>query len=152
MDKQQTISKLQHQLKEALKAKSLLEKQRDRRSTKGLSTSSTQTDPADIVLHDVPDLAQLHSKLRENQLLVCTLKSELEVYRNVLHSKTPEGSPHSAKSGHLGKRDGMDDTLKDYLEELRALRKKLEDSIRVNDKLRKQLEGKLVDSGGGKKR
>lgn len=133
-----------------MKAKSALERQRDARMTRDLRNSSTQTDHFDTTpLHDVPDLAQLHSKLRENQLLVCTLKSELEVYRNVLHSKTPEGSPHSVKTGRSGTRDSTDSTLRDYLEELRALRKKLEDSIKVNDKLRKQLEGRLDDTGGG---
>ncbi|XP_071821432.1 uncharacterized protein [Apostichopus japonicus] len=150
LEKQQRMGKLQHQLREAMKAKSALERQRDARMTRDSRNSSTQTDHFDTTpLHDVPDLAQLHSKLRENQLLVCTLKSELEVYRNVLHSKTPEGSPHSVKTGRSGTRDSTDSTLRDYLEELRALRKKLEDSIKVNDKLRKQLEGRLDDTGGG---
>ncbi|PIK62923.1 putative centrosome-associated protein [Apostichopus japonicus] len=98
LEKQQRMGKLQHQLREAMKAKSALERQRDARMTRDSRNSSTQTDHFDTTpLHDVPDLAQLHSKLRENQLLVCTLKSELE----------------------------------------------------VNDKLRKQLEGRLDDTGGG---
>ena len=52
----------------------------------------------------------------------------------------------AARARGDGKQDA-NDVLKEHLEELRELRKRLEESIRVNDRLRQQLEAKLASMG-----
>ncbi|XP_033115681.1 myomegalin-like isoform X2 [Anneissia japonica] len=86
-----------------------------------------------------PELVRIQAKLRQSEKQVESLKSELDLYKHLLaDSPKVSGSSDSA-------------ILKEHLEEIRALRKRLEESINVNDRLQEQLEAKLAElsNGGG---
>nr|XP_006818912.1 PREDICTED: myomegalin-like [Saccoglossus kowalevskii] len=90
-------------------------------------------------LADTNLLAELNNKskkLAESEALIKSLKNELEVFKNVAYSQRAESRGNSD--------DESEDSLKQHLDEIRALRKRLEESIDTNDELRKQLEDKLA--------
>ncbi|XP_071801785.1 uncharacterized protein [Asterias amurensis] len=88
------------------------------------------------------ELTHVRSKLRDTDRLNSALRAELDIYKSVLG----DGGIPSSKAQGDGKQD-PNDVLKEYLEELRELRKRLEESIRVNDRLRQKLEEKLASMG-----
>ena len=88
------------------------------------------------------ELTHVRSKLRDTDRLNSALRAELDIYKSVLG----DGGIPSSKARGDGKQD-PNDVLKEYLEELRELRKRLEESIRVNDRLRQKLEEKLASMG-----
>ncbi|XP_022089009.1 myomegalin-like isoform X3 [Acanthaster planci] len=107
-------------------------------------TVSTQTMPYQPVTYQdtTSELTQMRSKLLDVNRLNSALRAELEIYKSAI------GDGEIVKS--TGQGDGKqdpNDVLKEHLEELRQLRKKLEESIRVNDRLREQLEAKLAGMG-----
>ncbi|XP_071947305.1 uncharacterized protein [Antedon mediterranea] len=103
---------------------------------KDATTASTQTSQ---MITSQPDMSRLQARLHQSEKQVETLNSELDLYKHLL-ADSPKIS-------------GMSDSaiLKQHLEEIRALRKRLEESITVNDRLREQLETKLAElsNGGG---
>ena len=88
------------------------------------------------------EINHLKTKLRETERLSKTLKTELEIYRKVLDG----WYDGTAESKEERTQQDPNDVLKEHLEEIRALRKRLEESINVNDRLREQLEAKLAGS------
>ena len=89
------------------------------------------------------EVDHLKTKVREMQRLNRTLKTELEIYRKVLDGSS-EGGVGGVSDGRPQDSQDPNDVLKEHLEEIRALRKRLEESINVNDRLREQLEAKLA--------
>ncbi|XP_053196350.1 CDK5 regulatory subunit-associated protein 2 isoform X2 [Scomber japonicus] len=111
---------------------------------------------------------RLQEKLRGSEELNTTLRRELDLHRSIMaqnssqhqeqdHSHDQEGSG-SLNDGY--KRDGdmssqknaseqphnlNSDLLAEHLQEIRALRQRLEESIRTNDHLREQLERRLAE-------
>lgn len=86
----------------------------------------------------------LRNKLKQNERYSATLKDELELYNRMKKDSTGmQTSPSSP-------RQPMD--LAEYMNEMRELRMRLEESIRTNDKLRAQLEKRMAgeDFDGGR--
>ncbi|XP_014899100.1 CDK5 regulatory subunit-associated protein 2 isoform X9 [Poecilia latipinna] len=111
---------------------------------------------------------RLQEQLRSNEELNVTLRSELDLHRSIvaqtsLHHREQEPGPgQEAAEPQTGAREqGGDvgsqgeggeqprtmssDLLAEHLQEIRALRQRLEESIRTNDRLREQLERKLAE-------
>ena len=106
-------------------------------------------------VRDRTETNHLRTKLRETERLAETLKTELEIYRKVIDSSrhgsdVESSSEYGGGGGGSGGQNGGD-ALQEHLEEIRALRKVLEESISVNDALRARLEAKLAagDHRGG---
>ncbi|XP_031173709.1 CDK5 regulatory subunit-associated protein 2 isoform X2 [Sander lucioperca] len=113
---------------------------------------------------------RLQDQLRGSEELNATLRSELDLHRSIMaqtsshhqeqdQSHDQDGSgPQTQTQSH--KRDGdtgsqknaveqprtmNSDLLAEHLQEIRALRQRLEESIRTNDRLREQLEKRLAE-------
>ncbi|XP_070845922.1 CDK5 regulatory subunit-associated protein 2 isoform X1 [Chaetodon trifascialis] len=108
----------------------------------------------------------LQEQLRSSEELNATLRSELDLHCSIM----AQTSSHHQEQGHnqdgsgpqmdAGKGDGdfgsqknaaeqprtiTSDLLGEHLQEIRALRQRLEESIRTNDRLREQLEKRLAE-------
>uniref|UniRef100_UPI0037E92329 CDK5 regulatory subunit-associated protein 2 isoform X4 n=1 Tax=Semicossyphus pulcher TaxID=241346 RepID=UPI0037E92329 len=105
---------------------------------------------------------RLQEQLRGSEDLNATLRSELDLHRSIMaqtssHHQEQDHSRDRDGSGPLTdahKRDGdvaeqprtmNSDLLAEHLQEIRALRQRLEESIRTNDRLREQLEKRLAE-------
>ncbi|XP_045922073.1 CDK5 regulatory subunit-associated protein 2 isoform X2 [Micropterus dolomieu] len=111
---------------------------------------------------------RLQEQLRDSEELNATLRSELDLHRSIM----AQTSSHHQEQDHSHDRDGSGpqtdahkgdgdigsqknaaeqphtmnpDFLAEHLLEIRALRQRLEESIRTNDRLREQLEKKLAE-------
>ncbi|KAM4532788.1 uncharacterized protein V3H82_026516 [Fundulus diaphanus] len=110
---------------------------------------------------------RLQEQLRSNEELNATLRSELDLHRSIMSQTSfhhPEQDPGQGQEvpgpqtaahnpgggigwqGEAGQPPhGMNsDLLAEHLQEIRALRQRLEESIRTNDRLREQLESRLA--------
>lgn len=111
---------------------------------------------------------RLQEQLRDSEDLNATLRSELDLHRSIMaqtssyhqekdHSHDLDGSGPQIDT-HKGDRDTgslknaaeqprvmNSDLLAEHLQEIRALRQRLEESIRTNDRLREQLEKRLAE-------
>ncbi|XP_049459390.1 CDK5 regulatory subunit-associated protein 2 isoform X2 [Epinephelus fuscoguttatus] len=111
---------------------------------------------------------RLQEQLRDSEDLNATLRSELDLHRSIMaqtsshhqekdHSHDQDG-PGPQMDTHKGDRDTgslknaaeqprmmNSDLLAEHLQEIRALRQRLEESIRTNDRLREQLEKRLAE-------
>ncbi|XP_054874995.1 CDK5 regulatory subunit-associated protein 2 isoform X2 [Amphiprion ocellaris] len=109
---------------------------------------------------------RLQEQLRSSEELNNTLRSELDLHRSIMaqtsshhqdqdHSRDQEGSGpqteahkqdiSSQKNTGEQPRTMNSDLLAEHLQEIRALRQRLEESIRTNDRLREQLEKRLAE-------
>ncbi|XP_042365374.1 CDK5 regulatory subunit-associated protein 2 isoform X2 [Plectropomus leopardus] len=111
---------------------------------------------------------RLQEQLRSSEELNATLRSELDLHRSIMaqtgshqreqdHGQDLDGSgPQSASYkgvGDIGLQKNAaeqphtmnSDLLAEHLQEIRALRQRLEESIRTNDRLREQLEKRLAE-------
>ncbi|KAK2819336.1 hypothetical protein Q5P01_024897 [Channa striata] len=109
---------------------------------------------------------RLQEQLRDSEELNATLRSELDLNRSIMAQSTSH--QHEQDQSHdqerpqtkVHKRDGdissqknvaeqpctmNSDLLAEHLQEIRALRQRLEESIRTNDRLREQLEKRLAE-------
>ncbi|XP_069370322.1 CDK5 regulatory subunit-associated protein 2 isoform X7 [Paralichthys olivaceus] len=110
---------------------------------------------------------RLREQLRGNEELNATLRSELDLHRSIISQSSPyhqnwdqgqdkqgpgpqteahevdrDIAPQSAPEQHSTMNS---DLLAEHLQEIRALRQRLEESIRTNDRLREQLERRLAE-------
>ncbi|PWA26806.1 hypothetical protein CCH79_00001062 [Gambusia affinis] len=111
---------------------------------------------------------RLRDQLRSNEELNATLRSELDLHCSImaqtsLHHQEQEPGPDQEaaepqtgtheQGGDVGSqgeggerpRTVNSDLLAEHLQEIRALRQRLEESIRTNNRLREQLERKLAE-------
>ncbi|XP_042251849.1 CDK5 regulatory subunit-associated protein 2-like isoform X3 [Thunnus maccoyii] len=111
---------------------------------------------------------RLQEKLRGSEELNATLRRELDLHRSIMaqnssHHQEEDHSHEQEESGcqtEAHKHDGdvgsqknaseqphnmNSDLLAEHLQEIRALRQRLEESIRTNDRLREQLERRLAE-------
>ncbi|XP_051794463.1 CDK5 regulatory subunit-associated protein 2 isoform X3 [Acanthochromis polyacanthus] len=106
---------------------------------------------------------RLQERLRSSEELNTTLRSELDLHRSIMaqtsshHQDTScdqEGSGPQTEAQkqdissqkNAGEQPRMtSDLLAEHLQEIRALRQRLEESIRTNDRLREQLEKRLAE-------
>ncbi|XP_074545949.1 CDK5 regulatory subunit-associated protein 2 isoform X2 [Halichoeres trimaculatus] len=111
---------------------------------------------------------RLQEQLRDSEELNATLRSELDLHRSIMaqtgfhhqeqdhkEDRDPsgpqvdlplkEGDGGSTKNSADQTRSMNPDLLAEHLQEIRALRQRLEESIRNNDCLREQLEKKLAE-------
>ncbi|XP_043999901.1 CDK5 regulatory subunit-associated protein 2 isoform X2 [Gambusia affinis] len=111
---------------------------------------------------------RLREQLRSNEELNATLRSELDLHCSImaqtsLHHQEQEPGPDQEaaepqtgtheQGGDVGSqgeggerpRTVNSDLLAEHLQEIRALRQRLEESIRTNNRLREQLERKLAE-------
>ncbi|XP_070706541.1 CDK5 regulatory subunit-associated protein 2 [Pempheris klunzingeri] len=111
---------------------------------------------------------RLQEQLRGSEELNITLRSELDLHRSIMaqtsshHEEQDHGQDEDASGPQIDahKQDGgvgsqqnaaeqpramNSDLLAEHLQEIRALRQRLEESIRTNDRLREQLEKRLAE-------
>ncbi|XP_017263118.1 CDK5 regulatory subunit-associated protein 2 isoform X2 [Kryptolebias marmoratus] len=111
---------------------------------------------------------RLQEQLRSSEELNATLRSELDLHRSIMaqasshHQEQEQGRDQEVSGPQTGahKQDGdvsspkkvgeqprtmNSDLLAEHLQEIRALRQRLEESIRTNDRLREQLERRLAE-------
>ncbi|XP_076014766.1 CDK5 regulatory subunit-associated protein 2 isoform X3 [Genypterus blacodes] len=118
---------------------------------------------------------RLQEQLRGREELNATLRSELDLHRSIMaqSSAQQEEQEQEQEQGHDRDRDGSgpqaggwkgegdvasqqdasgkqthvmnQDLLVEHLQEIRALRQRLEESIQINDRLREQLERRLAE-------
>ncbi|XP_030005659.1 CDK5 regulatory subunit-associated protein 2 isoform X2 [Sphaeramia orbicularis] len=109
---------------------------------------------------------RLQEQLRNSEELNSTLRTELDLHRSIMaqtssHHQEKDQSQDQDGSGpqtEASKQDGgsqknmseqprtlNSDLLAEHLQEIRALRQRLEESIRTNDHLREQLEKRLAE-------
>ncbi|XP_063066939.1 CDK5 regulatory subunit-associated protein 2 isoform X2 [Engraulis encrasicolus] len=105
---------------------------------------------------------RLAEQLRSSEQLNETLRSELELHRSLLtHTqKTQQASTHrstptpeqpgahtdTGTQADAASRSINTDLLAEHLQEIRALRQRLEETIRTNERLREQLERRLQEA------
>ncbi|XP_008298824.1 CDK5 regulatory subunit-associated protein 2 isoform X2 [Stegastes partitus] len=109
---------------------------------------------------------RLQEQLRSSEELNATLRSELDLHRSIMaqtssHHQEQDQSRDQEDSGLQTEAHKQDvssqnntgeqprtmnsDLLAEHLQEIRALRQRLEESIRTNDRLREQLERRLAE-------
>ncbi|XP_015238198.1 PREDICTED: CDK5 regulatory subunit-associated protein 2 isoform X2 [Cyprinodon variegatus] len=110
---------------------------------------------------------RLQEQLRSNEELNATLRSELDLHRSIMaqtsfhhqEQETDQGEDVSEPKTGAAKQGGdisshekggekphmNSELLAEHLQEIRALRQRLEESIRTNDRLREQLERRLAE-------
>ncbi|KAK2872302.1 hypothetical protein Q8A67_022199 [Cirrhinus molitorella] len=90
----------------------------------------------------------LQEQLRSSKELNATLRSELDLTRSVLKHKpqnqTEDKQPEQQNTS--ANKTINSDLLAEHLQEIRALRQRLEETIRTNERLREQLERKLQEA------
>ncbi|XP_056302871.1 CDK5 regulatory subunit-associated protein 2 isoform X2 [Danio aesculapii] len=91
---------------------------------------------------------RLQEQLRSSEELNTTLRSELDLTRSIIkhspQSKTQNKQPE--KQNTSTSKTINSDLLAEHLQEIRALRQRLEETIRTNERLREQLEKKLQEA------
>ncbi|XP_029300550.1 LOW QUALITY PROTEIN: CDK5 regulatory subunit-associated protein 2 [Cottoperca gobio] len=110
---------------------------------------------------------RLQDQLRSHEELNATLRSELDLHRSIMAQSSshhqerdrdrdrdgsgPQTDAHK-QDGDVGSQNAAEqprtmssDLLAEHLQEIRALRQRLEESIRTNDRLREQLEKRLAE-------
>ncbi|XP_016146456.1 myomegalin-like [Sinocyclocheilus grahami] len=90
----------------------------------------------------------LQEQLRSSEELNATLRSELDLTRSVL-KHNPQKKTKDKQSEQQNTSESMtinSDLLVEHLQEIRALRQRLEETIRTNERLREQLERKLQEA------
>ncbi|XP_051906465.1 CDK5 regulatory subunit-associated protein 2 isoform X2 [Hippocampus zosterae] len=120
----------------------------------------TQGDGAEVVAEGrLLDLqrenALLHERLRDSKQLNSSLRSELDLRLSVMAHHQERDSPTQAPkpdenvvlaaNASAEARTVTSDVLAEHLEEIRVLRRRLEESISTNDRLREQLERRLAE-------
>ncbi|XP_073680203.1 CDK5 regulatory subunit-associated protein 2 isoform X2 [Garra rufa] len=94
------------------------------------------------------DNDRLQEQLRSSEELNATLRSELDLTRSVLkhnpQNQTEDKQPEQQKTS--ASKTINSDLLAEHLQEIRALRQRLEETIRTNERLREQLERKLQEA------
>ncbi|XP_028274258.1 CDK5 regulatory subunit-associated protein 2 isoform X2 [Parambassis ranga] len=109
---------------------------------------------------------RLQEQLRSSEELNTTLRSELDLHRSIMaqtsshhqeqdqgHDQEVSGLQTEAQKQDAGSQKNTgeqthmmnSDLLAEHLQEIRALRQRLEESIRTNDRLREQLEKRLAE-------
>ncbi|XP_034458289.1 CDK5 regulatory subunit-associated protein 2 isoform X14 [Hippoglossus hippoglossus] len=110
---------------------------------------------------------RLQEQLRGKEELNATLRTELDLHRSIIsqnspyHQKRDQGQDKQGsgpqteahkvdkdtapKTSHEQHSTMNSDLLAEHLQEIRALRQRLEESIRTNDRLREQLERRLAE-------
>ncbi|XDV38204.1 hypothetical protein PO909_007662 [Leuciscus waleckii] len=94
---------------------------------------------------------RLQEQLRGSEELNATLRSELDLTRSILENnpqnQTEDKQPEEQQQQNMpaGKTINSD-LLAEHLHEIRALRQRLEETIRTNERLREQLERKLQEA------
>ncbi|XP_073727656.1 CDK5 regulatory subunit-associated protein 2 isoform X10 [Misgurnus anguillicaudatus] len=86
---------------------------------------------------------RLHEQLRSSDELNATLRSELDLTRSILKQTTDKSQEQQKTTDSKGI---SSDLLAEHLLEIRALRQRLEETIRTNERLREQLERKLLEA------
>ncbi|XP_066501258.1 myomegalin-like [Hoplias malabaricus] len=107
---------------------------------------------------------RLQEQLRSSEELNATLKSELDLTRSILAHTHVQSSPSPTRSHAQSQTTDRQmeqplkphqesdckiissDLLAEHLQEIRALRQRLEETIRTNERLREQLEKKLQEA------
>ncbi|KAK7896463.1 hypothetical protein WMY93_021788 [Mugilogobius chulae] len=94
--------------------------------------------------------ARLQEQLRSSEQLNTTLRSELDLHCTIMAQSGSQGEsrPEARTEPRTTSPRGCPltpDLLAEHLQEIRALRQRLEESIRNNDSLREQLEKKLAE-------
>ncbi|KAM9794762.1 CDK5 regulatory subunit-associated protein 2 isoform 6-T7 [Syngnathus typhle] len=88
----------------------------------------------------------LHQRLRGSEQLNVSLRGELDLHRSVMaHHQERHEAVESAANASADTPAVNSDLLAEHLEEIRALRRRLEESISTNDRLREQLERRLAE-------
>ncbi|XP_061703679.1 CDK5 regulatory subunit-associated protein 2 isoform X1 [Syngnathoides biaculeatus] len=89
----------------------------------------------------------LHERLSSSEQLNASLRRELELHLSVMahHRDGRDAGGASAAKASAEVRPVDSDLLAEHLEEIRALRRRLEESICTNDRLREQLERRLAE-------
>ncbi|XP_016404095.1 myomegalin-like isoform X3 [Sinocyclocheilus rhinocerous] len=91
---------------------------------------------------------RLQEQLRSSEELNATLRSELDLTRSVLkhkpQSQTEDKQPEQQNMS--ASKTINSDLLAEHLQEIRALRLRLEETIRTNERLQEQLERKLQEA------
>ncbi|XP_067233045.1 myomegalin-like isoform X4 [Chanodichthys erythropterus] len=91
---------------------------------------------------------RLQEQLRGSEELNATLRSELDLTRSILkhnpQNQTEDKQPEQQQNTSASKTINSD-LLAEHLLEIRALRQRLEETIRTNERLREQLERKLQE-------
>ncbi|KAM6975679.1 LOW QUALITY PROTEIN: CDK5 regulatory subunit-associated protein 2 [Tautogolabrus adspersus] len=111
---------------------------------------------------------RLHEQLRDSEELNTTLRSELDLHRSIMAQTSSHHQAQDSEQdqegcgpqidthkgvGNVGSqtnaveqpRSMSSDLLAEHLQEIRALRQRLEESIHTNDRLREQLEKRLAE-------
>uniref|UniRef100_W5M5P2 Uncharacterized protein n=1 Tax=Lepisosteus oculatus TaxID=7918 RepID=W5M5P2_LEPOC len=86
----------------------------------------------------------LLDKLKSSEQLNDTLRSELDLHRSILADREEAGRERELSPTALDK-TATSHLLAEHLQEIRSLRRRLEESIKTNDRLREQLERKLAE-------
>ncbi|XP_042634516.1 CDK5 regulatory subunit-associated protein 2-like isoform X4 [Cyprinus carpio] len=92
--------------------------------------------------------SHLQEQLRSSEELNATLRSELDLTRSILKhnpQKTTEDKQSEQQNTSTSKTINSN-LLAEHLQEIRALRQRLEETIRTNERLREQLERKLQEA------
>ncbi|XP_059381815.1 myomegalin-like isoform X3 [Carassius carassius] len=92
--------------------------------------------------------SRLQEQLRSSEELNATLCSELDLTRSVLKHKpqSQTGDKQAEQQNTSASKTISSDLLAEHLQEIRALRLRLEETIRTNERLREQLERKLQEA------
>ncbi|KAG7241200.1 hypothetical protein INR49_025943 [Caranx melampygus] len=128
---------------------------------------SGHRDPANRLQGLQRENGRLQDQLKSSEELNATLRSELDLHRSIMaqtsshHQGQDQGHDQEGSGPQTGahKGDGdftaenaaaqprtmNPDLLAEHLQEIRALRQRLEESIRTNDRLREQLERRLAE-------
>ncbi|KAM4635269.1 CDK5 regulatory subunit-associated protein 2 isoform 3-T3 [Polymixia lowei] len=106
---------------------------------------------------------RLQEQLRSSEELNASLRSELDLHRSIMDQTSshlqeqgqdwagsgPETEVHEGEGAPASHKDTArtmnPDLLAEHLQEIRALRQRLEESIHTNDRLREQLERRLAE-------
>uniref|UniRef100_A0A671QCJ6 CDK5 regulatory subunit-associated protein 2-like n=1 Tax=Sinocyclocheilus anshuiensis TaxID=1608454 RepID=A0A671QCJ6_9TELE len=91
---------------------------------------------------------RLQEQLRSSEELNATLRSELDLTRSVLkHNPQKKAKDKQSEQQNTSASKTINsDLLAEHLQEIRALRQRLEETIRTNERLREQLERKLQEA------
>ncbi|XP_051734866.1 CDK5 regulatory subunit-associated protein 2 isoform X6 [Ctenopharyngodon idella] len=93
---------------------------------------------------------RLQEQLRGSEELNATLRSELDLTRSILkhdpQNQTEDKQPEQQQQNMSANKTINSDLLTEHLLEIRALRQRLEETIRTNERLREQLERKLQEA------
>ncbi|XP_073790384.1 CDK5 regulatory subunit-associated protein 2 isoform X11 [Danio rerio] len=89
---------------------------------------------------------RLQEQLRSSEELNTTLRSELDLTRSIIKHSPQTQDKQPEKQNTYTSKTINSDLLAEHLQEIRALRQRLEETIRTNERLREQLEKKLLEA------